>query len=104
MKNAEAVLSVKFNSTLNAAALVKACQEDLETFRSVPGLLQKYYIAEESSGAISGFYIFENKEARASFWKSGLAKSIPTRYGVIPETLRVEEYEMVIVLNDVLFA
>ena len=104
MKNAEAVLLVKFNSSLNPEDLMKTCQEDLEDFRNVPGLLQKYYISEESTGAISGFYVFENKEARAAFWNSDLAKSIPARYGVVPSTLRVEQYEMAIVLNDALFA
>jgi len=104
MKSAEAILSVKFTSNLSPEKLIKACKDDLRTFRNVPGLLQKYYVAEESTGAISGFYIFENRETRTSFWNSELAKSITTRYGVIPESLRVEEYEMVIVLNDVVFA
>jgi hypothetical protein len=104
MKNAEVVLSVKFNSTHAAEELINVCQEDLETFRSVPGLLQKYYIAEEVTGALSGIYIFENKVAREAFLNSELAKNIPTRYGVIPDTLRVELYDMAIVLNDLLLA
>ena len=104
MKSAEAVLSVKFNSNLSPEKLIKAYQEDLKTFRKVPGLLQKYYVAEETTGAISGFYIFQNRNARTSFWNSELAKSIGSRYGVIPDSLRVEEYEMVIVLNDVVLA
>src|SRR4051812_48967918 len=100
MKNEEAVLSVKFRSTLSSEELIKACQKDLESFRSVPGLVQKYYLAEELTGALSGVYIFETKSARTLFWNSDLAKSIPTRYGVIPETLRVEQYETAIVLNE----
>lgn len=104
MKNAEAVLSVKFNSTHSVEELMNVCQEDLEIFRSVPGLLQKYYMAEELTGAISGIYIFETKSDRAAFWTSELTKDIPTRYGVIPETLRVEQYDMALVLNDVLLA
>lgn len=104
MKNAESVLSVKFNSTHSAEKLINVCQEDLEIFRNVPGLLQKYYIAEESTGALSGIYIFETKSAREAFWDSELAKNIPARYGVIPETLRVEQYEMAIVLNDIVLA
>jgi hypothetical protein len=100
MKNANSVLSVKFNSTLSAEKLINICKEDLEIFRNVRGILQKYYITEESTGAISGIYIFETKSAREAFWNSALAKSIPARYGVIPETLRVEPYEMAIVLND----
>jgi hypothetical protein len=104
MKNAESVLSVKFNSTFNAEKLSNVCHQDLETFRNVPGLIQKYYIAEEGTGALSGFYIFETKSAREAFWASDLAKDIPARYGVIAETLRVEQYDMSIVLNDVVLA
>jgi hypothetical protein len=104
MKSLEAILSVKFGSALSQEKLTEILQEDLDTFRSVPGLLQKYYIAEESTGALCGFYIFETKEARASFWNSELAKNIPARYGVVANTLRVEEYEMVTVLNEVLLA
>jgi hypothetical protein len=104
MKNAEAILLMKFNSSLNPENLMKTCMEDLADFRNVPGLLQKYYISEESTGAISGFYIFGSKEARDSFWKSALARNITSRYGVLPDTLRVEQYEMAIVLNEELFA
>ena len=100
MKNAEAVLSVKFNSTLSAEKLLNVCRGNLETFRSVPGLIQKYYLAEESTGAISGIYLFETKSAMAAFWTSEAAKDIPATYGVIPQTLRVEEFDMAIVLND----
>ena len=104
MKNAEAVLLVKFKSTFDAEKLLNVCQQDLEDFRSVPGLTQKYYIAEEGTGALSGFYIFETKSARAAFWTSDFAKTIPARYGVIADTLRVEQYDMAIVLNDVVLA
>lgn len=100
MKNVNAVLSVKFKSNHSPENLMKTCAEDLEIFRNVPGLLEKYYIAEESTGAISGIYLFETKSARATFWTSELAATIPSRYAVIPETLRVEEYEMAIVLSE----
>lgn len=73
MKNANAVLSVKFKSSHNPEKLMAVCHEDLDVFRNIPGLIQKYYIAEESTGAISGFYIFETKSARATFWTSELA-------------------------------
>jgi hypothetical protein len=104
MRNAEAVLTVKFNSAHAPEQLMNICQEDLDAFRSVPGLLQKYYVAEEATGAISGIYIFETRAARAAFWASELAKSIPARYGVIIQTLRIEQYDMAMVLNDVLIA
>lgn len=104
MKNAEAVLAVKFKSTHSPEKLMQVCHEDLDDFRNVPGLIEKYYLAEEKTGAISGIYLFETKSARAAFWTSELAANIPARYGVIPETLRVEEYEMAIVLNEAVAA
>jgi Putative mono-oxygenase ydhR len=104
MKNAEVVLSVKFNSTHSYEKLMNTCREDLEIFRSVPGLIQKYYVIEETTGAISGIYLFKSKDARETFWNSDLAKRIPGRYGVIPATLRVENFNMAIVMNDVVTA
>lgn len=104
MRSVNAVLSVKFKSSHNPEKLMQICHEDLDVFRNVPGLVEKYYIAEESTGAISGFYLFETKSARGTFWTSELAASIPERYAVIPETLRVEEYEMAIMLNEVINA
>ena len=40
MEKAESVLSVKFNSTHNYDGLMNICQEDLEIFRNVPGLIR----------------------------------------------------------------
>ena len=100
MKKAEAVLAVKFNSSLNAEALLNVCNSDLGTFKNVPGLIQKYYIIEESSGALSGIYLFDSKKARIDFLASDIAKRIPATYGVIPETLRIEEYSMALAMNS----
>lgn len=104
MKNAEAVVAVKFNSTHSAEKLMSICNEDLDIFRAVPGLVQKYYITEEGTGALSGIYIFENKAARTVFLVSDVAKGIPARYGANPENLRVELYDMSIVMNEVVTA
>lgn len=99
MKKAEAVLAVKFSSSLNHEALLNVCNTDLGTFKNVPGLIQKYYIIEESSGALSGIYLFETKKDRVAFLASDVAKRIPATYGVIAETLRVEEYNMALAMN-----
>ena len=100
MKNSKSVLSVKFKSSHAPEKLMDICHQDLQEFRDVPGLNQKYYIAEEGTGAISGIYLFETQSSREAFWTSDLAARIPSRYAVIPETLRVESYEMAIVLNE----
>lgn len=104
MKNAEAVLAVKFTSKLEAKELMRICNENLRDFREVPGLIEKYYLAEELTGAISGIYLFTTRNAREAFWTSELAKDIIPRYGVMVETLRVERYDVAIVLNDAVLA
>lgn len=100
MKKGDAVLAVKFKSSLDPEKLMQVCVEDKKVFQQVPGLTQKYYVAEQKTGAISGIYFFENASVREAFSESALAKTIGGRYGVIPETLRVEQYEMMIVLNE----
>ena len=104
MKNVESVLSVKFTSTHSYEKLMDICQADLENFRNVPGLIQKYYVVEEATGALSGIYVFKNKNAKEAFWNSTLAANIPARYGVDLTTLRVEHFDMAIVMNDVVIA
>ena len=100
MKTAEALLCVRFNSSYSLEELNEICLADLENFRSVPGLVQKYYVTEEYSDSISNIYMFESKSTRAAFSASDLAKGIPSRYKMIPDTIRVEYYDMLIVLND----
>jgi len=100
MNEVTSVLSVKFQSSHDPATLMSVCGNGLKDFRNVPGLVQKYYIAEEGTGAISGIYLFSSNSAREAFWTSELAKNIPSEYGVILESLRVEKYDMAIVLNE----
>ena len=100
MKTAEALLSVKFNTGLKQEELNEVFQADLEYFRSVRGLIQKYYIVESNTKTVNGIYLFETKTARAAYWASKLARSIPRRYGLIPGTLRVEQYDVLITLNE----
>lgn len=100
MKTAEALLCVRFISNYSLEELNEICLADLENLRSVPGLVQKYYVAEEYSGAFSTIYMFESRSTRAAFSVSDLAKGIPLRYRMIPDTIRVEYYDMLIVLNE----
>ena len=100
MKTAEALLCVRFNSSYSLEELNEICLADREDFRSVPGLVQKYYVTEEYSDAISSIYMFESKSTRAAFSASDLAKGIPSKYRMIPDTIRVEYYDMLIVLNE----
>ncbi|MEO7766150.1 MAG: YdhR family protein [Ferruginibacter sp.] len=100
MKTLKALLSVRFESTYSSKELSQLFQQGLEDFRKVPGLIQKYYVSDENTGIVGGMYLFENKDARAAFWNSKLAKDIPARYGVKIETLRIEELAVTIELME----
>ena len=100
MKTAEALLSVKFNTSLKLEDLNEFCRADINDFRSVRGLIQKYFVVDPATKTVNGIYLFENKTARASYWASKLARSIPRRFGLIPGTLRVENFDVMIVLNE----
>lgn len=104
MKNEKAVLSVRFKSTYSSEELSNLFHQGLEDFKNVPGLLQKYYVADENSETVGGIYVFENKDAREAFWNSKLAKSIPATYGVKMETLSVEELEVTIEMMETVAA
>lgn len=104
MKNSKAVLSVRFQSIYGSEKLLQLFHQRLEDFKNVPGLMQKYYVADEKSEVVGGIYVFENKDARAAFWDSALAKAIPETYGVKMETLRVEELEVTIEMTDTVAA
>ena len=100
MKNAKAVLSVRFKSTYGEKELIQLFENDLELFHDVPGLVEKYYIEEEETDVNGAIYVFDSKAAKAAFWNSELAKSIPDRYGVILDSLRVEHLDVTIDLKE----
>ncbi len=100
MNKAASVLAVKFKSSYAPEKLLAICENGLEDFRSVPGLIQKYYVTEEETGSISGIYLFTSNAARDAFWVSDVAQDIPGKYGMIMESLRVEKYDMAIILNE----
>jgi hypothetical protein len=104
MKTAEALLSVKFTTSLRLDELNELCQADLDYFRSVRGLIQKYYIVDAQTRTVNCIYLFDTKTARASYWASKLARSMPRRYGLIPGTLRVEHFDVMIILNEAVVA
>jgi len=56
MKTAEALLSVKFTTSIKLEELIELCRADLAYFRSVSGLIQKYYIVDQATRTVNGIY------------------------------------------------
>lgn len=100
MPNATAVLSVKFQSSLAAEEVMRIAKEHIPLFRQVPGLVQKYYLFDSETESFSGFYLFASEAEREAYWSSELAAGIPARYRVIPESLRIERYQLDVMLRN----
>jgi hypothetical protein len=83
---------VRFTTRFSHEEVRHLFEERAPRYREVPGLLQKYYGYEPSSGAFCGCYIFDSEESRQAFRQSELARSIPDVYEV--EETRVEGYEV----------
>ena len=83
---------VRFITRLPKEEVQRLFEERAPRYREVPGLLQKYYGYEPSSGAFCGCYIFDSEESRQAFRRSELSQTIPEVYKV--DETRVEGYEV----------
>jgi hypothetical protein len=86
------ILFVRVKSDLAPEELDRRMKERRPRFREVPGLLQKIYGRDESSGDVCGVYFFEDRASLAAFRDTELAKSIPDAYEAIE--VRREAYEV----------
>lgn len=74
------ILFVRITSDLDAAELEKRVDQRKPRFLEVPGLIQKIYGRDPTSGHWCGIYFFETAEALAAFRDSELARTIPLAY------------------------
>ena len=86
------ILFVRVKSSLARDELTRRAQERVPRFREVPGLVQKFYGRDPSTGTWCGAYIFESQEALAAFAGSELAKSIPAAYEATEVTREVYDF------------
>jgi len=73
---------VKFETTLTEEEVVAVANERIERFRALPGLIQKYYIKLAEPNHYGGVYIWDSREAMATYRQSDLASSIAAAYKV----------------------
>lgn len=86
------ILFVRVKSDVDPEELDRRLLERRPRFKEVPGLIQKVYGRDESTGEVCGIYFFESKEALAAFRETELAKTIPTAYEA--KEIRREVYEI----------
>jgi heme-degrading monooxygenase HmoA len=95
---AKVVLLVRFRSRLSADEVRRRYLERLPDFRNVPGLLQKYYVYDESANEWGGLYVWDSEESLQGYLESDLRKTIPSVYE-IEGSPRVERLSVVDVLR-----
>jgi hypothetical protein len=92
-----AVLFVRIKSDLELNVIQRRMLERKPGFLEVPGLLQKIYGRDPSTGDLCGIYFFESQEALEAYLKSDLAKSIPAAYEA--QDVRREVFEVLFPLR-----
>lgn len=85
-------------SRLSREELEHRYKERMPRFRDVPGLVQKYYSYDESTGEWAGIYLWDTEDSLAAYLASDLRKTIPTAYE-LTEPPRIERYPIVDVLR-----
>jgi hypothetical protein len=91
------ILFVRAKSNLDPAELENRLLERRPRFLDVPGLVQKIYGRDESTGDVCGIYFFKDQNALATYRETELAKTIPTAYEV--SEIRMETYEILYPLH-----
>ena len=78
-----AILFVRIKSDLEPEELERRMNERRPQFLEVPGLVQKFYGRDDTTGDACGIYFFEDQTALAAFRETELAKTIPAAYEAI---------------------
>ncbi|MBT9190437.1 YdhR family protein [Zobellia russellii] len=90
---------IKLKSNLPEVELSKRANERASSFRTIPGLLQKYYVKTGKEGEYGGVYIWDSMASLQSYQKSDLAQSIPAAYE-IKEAPSLEIMHILFQLNN----
>ncbi|MGD8617730.1 MAG: YdhR family protein [Gammaproteobacteria bacterium] len=92
-----AVLFVRIKSDLDPEELERRLIERRPRFHEVPGLVQKIYGRDNSTGDVCGIYFFQDESALSAFRETELAKTIPSAYEA--KEIRREVYEVLYPLH-----
>lgn len=74
---------IKLKSNLPEEDLLSKARERAPKFKSIPGLIQKFYVKTGQPGEYGGIYVWDSPESLQAFRNSDLAKSIPEAYELV---------------------
>ena len=90
---------VRFKSKLSFDEVMQIVEERAPDFEALPGLQQKYYLQDTTTGEVAGFYLWESPEAFTAYRNSELRATIAEAYQAEGEP-RVEVYRVVKTLRE----
>lgn len=85
-------------SDLSREELERRYKKRMPQFRDAPGLVQKYYSYDESTGEWAGIYLWDSEESLAAYLESDLRNTIASEYE-ITQPPRIERFPIVDVLR-----
>ena len=86
------ILFVQIKTDLDPEELDRRLLERRPRFLEVPGLVQKFYGRDESTGDVCGIYFFQDHDSLTAFRDTELARTIPAAYEA--KEIRREIYEV----------
>lgn len=90
---------VKFKSELSQDQAEKVMKERAPQYRTIPGLIQKFYGVEKDTGELTGIYFWDSEDSIREFKQSELARTIPTAYKAA-STPRIEFFDVALTLRS----
>jgi hypothetical protein len=90
---------VQFETSLSEKEVLAIAKERAPQFRSIPDLVQKFYLKLDKPNHYGGFYVWKSRAAMLAYRESELARTIAAAYRVVgaPD---VEVHEMLFQLRD----
>lgn len=85
-------------SALSREEMDRRYKERMPQFRALPGLVQKYYSYDETTGEWAGIYLWDSEDSLAAYLESDLRKTIPSAYELTGPP-QIERYPIVDVLR-----
>lgn len=83
------ILSIRFRSAKTTQEMAAMSDASLPMFQKLPGLIQKYYVANRETDEVGGVYIWETSEHLQTYLAGPIVKAMPERFAM-PEPPRIE--------------
>ncbi len=90
---------VRFKSALEREEAEKIMKQRAPRFRRLPGLIQKFYGVEKSTGEFAGVYFWDSEESINEFRQSELAQTIAAEYKA-EDTPQIDLFDVISTLRS----